>query len=118
MELLEALALPAEGWTCLVGGGGKSSLLLRLVGERAGRGLSALAATTTHIGVEQGRAAGPLAGTLEELEAARRAGLTACAARTEPETGKLTAPPPEVLDRGLALSASGWPRPTGPNACP
>lgn len=107
MELLEALALPAEGWTCLVGGGGKSSLMLRLVGERAGRGLSALAATTTHIGVEQGRAAGPLAGTLEALEAARRAGLTACAARTEPETGKLTAPPPEVLDRGLALFGFG-----------
>lgn len=107
MELLEALALPAEGWTCLVGGGGKSSLMLRLVGERAGRGLSALAATTTHIGVEQGRVAGPLAGTLEELEAARRAGLTACAARTEPETGKLTAPPPEVLDRGLALFGFG-----------
>lgn len=107
MELLEALALPAEGWTCLVGGGGKSSLMLHLVGERAGRGLPALAATTTHIGVEQGRAAGPLVGTLEELEMARRAGLTACAAGTEPETGKLTAPPPEVLDRGLALFGFG-----------
>ena len=58
MELLEALALPPEGWVCLVGGGGKSSLLLRLTAERAGRGLPALAATTTHIGVEQGRAAG------------------------------------------------------------
>ncbi|WP_294515074.1 selenium cofactor biosynthesis protein YqeC [uncultured Intestinimonas sp.] len=107
MELLEALALPAEGWTCLVGGGGKSSLMLRLMGERAGRGLPALAATTTHIGVEQGRAAGPLVGTLEKLEAARRAGLTACAAGTEPETGKLTAPPPEVLDRGLSLFGFG-----------
>ena len=56
MELLEALALPPEGWVCLVGGGGKSSLLLRLTAERAGRGLPALAATTTHIGVEQGGA--------------------------------------------------------------
>ena len=37
MELLEALALPPEGWVCLVGGGGKSSLLLRLTAERAGR---------------------------------------------------------------------------------
>lgn len=107
MELLEALKLPPEGWTCLVGGGGKSSLMLRLVAQRAGRGLPALAATTTHIGVEQGRAAGPLVGTLEELEAARRAGLTACAAGAEPETGKLIAPPPEVLDRGLALFGFG-----------
>ena len=47
MELLEALALPPEGWTCLVGGGGKSSLMLRLVRERIGRGLTALAATPT-----------------------------------------------------------------------
>ena len=107
MELLEALALPPEGWTCLVGGGGKSSLMLRLVKERIGRGLTALAATTTHIGVEQGRAAGPLVGILEELEAARRAGLAACAAGTEPETGKLIAPPPEVLERGLALFGFG-----------
>lgn len=107
MELLEALALPPEGWICLVGGGGKSSLLLRLTAERAGRGLPALAATTTHIGVEQGRAAGPLAGTLEELEAACRAGLTACAARPEPGTEKLIAPPAEVLDRGLALFGFG-----------
>lgn len=107
MELLEALALPPEGWICLVGGGGKSSLLLRLTAERAGRGLPALAATTTHIGVEQGRAAGPLAGTLEELEAALRAGLTACAARPEPGTEKLIAPPAEVLDRGLALFGFG-----------
>lgn len=107
MELLEALALPPEGWVCLVGGGGKSSLLLRLMAERAGRGLPALAATTTHIGVEQGRAAGPLTGTLEELEAALRAGLTACAARPEPGTEKLIAPPPEVLDRGLALFGFG-----------
>ena len=107
MELLEALALPPEGWVCLVGGGGKSSLLLRLTAERAGRGLPALAATTTHIGVEQGRAAGPLAGTLEELEAARRGGLTACAARPEPGTEKLIAPPAEVLDRGLALVGLG-----------
>ena len=107
MELLEALALPPEGWTCLVGGGGKSSLLLRLVKERAGRGLPALAAATTHIGAAQGRAAGPLAGTPAELEAARRAGLTACAAVPEPGTGKLTAPPPEALDRGLALFGFG-----------
>ena len=106
MELLEALALPPEGWTCLVGGGGKSSLMLRLVKERIGRGLPALAATTTHIGVEQGRAAGPLVGTLEELEAARKAGLTACAAGIEPETGKLIAPPPEVVERGLTLILS------------
>ena len=107
MELLEALALPPEGWTCLVGGGGKSSLMLRLVEERARRGLPALAATTTHIGREQGLAAGPLAGTVEELEAARREGLTACAAVTEPETGKLSAPPAEVLAHGLHLFGFG-----------
>ena len=47
MGLLQALALPPEGWTCLVGGGGKSSLMLRLVEERARHGLPALAATTT-----------------------------------------------------------------------
>ena len=107
MELLQALALPPEGWTCLVGGGGKSSLMLRLVEERARHGLPALAATTTHIGRGQGLAAGPLAGTVEELEAARREGLTACAAVTEPETGKLTAPPAEVLAHGLRLFGFG-----------
>lgn len=107
MELLDALALPPEGWICLVGGGGKSSLMLRLTAERTGRGLPALAAATTHIGVEQGRSAGPLAGTLEELEAARRAGLTACAAVADPETGKLGAPPGEVLERGLSLFGFG-----------
>ena len=107
MELLQALALPPEGWTCLVGGGGKSSLMLRLVEERARHGLPALAATTTHIGRGQGLAAGSLAGTVEELEAARREGLTACAAVTEPETGKLTAPPAEVLAHGLRLFGFG-----------
>ena len=107
MELLEALALPAAGWTCLVGGGGKSTLMLRLTAQRAGRGLPALAATTTHIGVGQGRTAGPLAGTVPELEAARRAGLTACAALPEPGTGKLIGPPPAVLERGLDLFGFG-----------
>lgn len=107
MELLEALALPAAGWTCLVGGGGKSALMLRLTAQRAGRGLPALAATTTHIGVGQGRAAGPLAGTVSELEAARRAGLTACAALPEPGTGKLIGPPPAVLERGLDFFGFG-----------
>ena len=107
MELLEALALPAVGWTCLVGGSGKSTLMLRLTAQRAGRGLPALAATTTHIGVGQGREAGPLVGTVPELEAARRAGLTACAAVLEPGTGKLIGPPPAVLERGLDLFGFG-----------
>ena len=46
--LAEAIRVPL-GVTALVGGGGKTTLMLRLAGELAGRGKRVIVATTTHI---------------------------------------------------------------------
>ena len=68
--LIHALALPDTGFISLVGGGGKSTLLLRLARERQARGLRTVVTTTTRILRAQGEAAGPVAGDLPALEAA------------------------------------------------
>lgn len=66
--LWEALGLPPEeiGSLALVGGGGKTSLMLALAHEAAARGLRAVVTTTTHIRAVERL---PLAGDLEELAA-------------------------------------------------
>lgn len=65
-SLWEALALPPEkvGSLTLVGGGGKTSLMLALAREAAARGLRVVVTTTTHIRAVERL---PLAGDLEEL---------------------------------------------------
>lgn len=102
--LFQALALPDRGFVSLVGGGGKSTLLLRLARERQARGLRTVVTTTTRILRAQGEAAGPVAGDLSALEAALARSLTACAALPAPEPGKLAPPPQALLDRALELA--------------
>ena len=102
--LFQALALPDRGFVSLVGGGGKSTLLLRLAWERQARGLRTVVTTTTRILRAQGEAAGPVAGDLSALEAALARSLTACAALPAPEPGKLAPPPQALLDRALELA--------------
>ena len=103
--LFQALALPDRGFVSLVGGGGKSTLLLRLAWERQARGLRTVVTTTTRILRAQGEAAGPVAGDLSALEAALARSLTACAALPAPEPGKLAPPPQALLDRALELAS-------------
>ena len=59
MRLCEALGLPESGVLSLVGGGGKSSLLLRLTKEWS-VDRRVVAVTTTHITRAQGEALGLL----------------------------------------------------------
>ena len=102
--LIHALALPDTGFISLVGGGGKSTLLLRLARERQARGLRTVVTTTTRILRAQGEAAGPVAGDLPALEAALAQSLTVCAALPAPELGKLAPPSQALLDQALNLA--------------
>ena len=102
--LIHALALPDTGFISLVGGGGKSTLLLRLARERQARGLRTVVTTTTRILRAQGEAAGPVAGDLPALEAALAQSLTVCAALPAPEMGKLAPPSQALLDQALNLA--------------
>lgn len=73
MRLCEALGLPESGVLSLVGGGGKSSLLLRLTKEWS-VDRRVVAVTTTHITRAQGEALGLLllGGSPDALHAALR----------------------------------------------
>lgn len=97
MELREALALPMRGSLSLVGGGGKSTLLLRLAQELSRTGRVA-ALTTTHISRAQGEAVGRLLteGGAAELERAFAESPAVCVA-SPAEGGKLGPPGGELL---------------------
>ena len=81
MRLCEALGLPESGVLSLVGGGGKSSLLLRLTKEWSVV-RRVVAVTTTHITRAQGEALGLLllGGSPDALHAALREHSAVCAA--------------------------------------
>lgn len=107
-SLSEALALGPRELVALVGAGGKSTLMLALGGELAGRGNTVLAATTTKVWKDQALAAGPLilnrGGDREGrvLAAIQESGRAFVGGELL-ESGKISAVPPEVLD---ALFAS------------
>ena len=94
MRLCEALGLPESGVLSLVGGGGKSSLLLRLTKEWS-VDRRVVAVTTTHITRAQGEALGLLllGGSPDALHAALREHSAVCAALSA-EGGKLSSPRP------------------------
>ena len=98
MRLCEALGLPESGVLSLVGGGGKSSLLLRLTKEWS-VDRRVVAVTTTHITRAQGEALGLLllGGSPDALRAALREHSAVCAALPA-EGGKLSPPPPALTD--------------------
>ncbi|NCB62585.1 MAG: putative selenium-dependent hydroxylase accessory protein YqeC [Clostridia bacterium] len=105
VRLSEALALPEKGELSLVGGGGKSTLLVRLAGELAGTGKRVAAVTTTRITRAQGEAAGLLLlnRPAEELRAAFEEHPAVCAASLRGD-GKLGPPPAEVLSEAYRLA--------------
>ena len=89
MTLQEALEIP-RGLTALIGGGGKSTLLLRLGQALAAEGHTCILCTTTHMHLPAGT---PLCATAEEARALlSRNRLVTCGARGE--AGKLCASAP------------------------
>ncbi len=108
MRLKEALSLPWEGGTvCLVGGGGKTSLMLALARELAGDGPGVLITTTTHM-----MAPGPQACDIlltdcraDTLTEALARYPIVCAASPSPE-GKLSSLPRPLLE--AAASRARW----------
>ena len=105
MRLCEALGLPESGVLSLVGGGGKSSLLLRLTKEWS-VDRRVVAVTTTHITRAQGEALGLLllGGSPDALHAALREHSAVCAALSA-EGDKLSPPPPALLRAAPTLAA-------------
>lgn len=103
MKLSEALLLPDRGTLSLVGGGGKSTLMLRLARELAADGRRAVVTTTTHISRAQGETAGPLldGGDGADLGRALEACPVVCIAAPCGAADKL-GPPPDAL-----LTAAG-----------
>ena len=114
MRLCEALGLPESGVLSLVGGGGKSSLLLRLTKEWS-VDRRVVAVTTTHITRAQGEALGLLllGGSPDALHAALREHSAVCAALSA-EGDKLSPPPPALLRAAIG----SWRRPTAPTDSP
>ena len=104
MRLCEALGLPDSGVLSLVGGGGKSSLLLRLTKEWS-VDRRVVAVTTTHITRAQGEALGLLllGGSPDALHAALREHSAVCAALSA-EGDKLSPPPPALLRAAPTLA--------------
>ena len=104
MRLCEALGLPESGVLSLVGGGGKSSLLLRLTKEWS-VDRRVVAVTTTHITRAQGEALGLLllGGSPDALHAALREHSAVCAALSA-EGDKLSPPPPALLRAAPTLA--------------
>ncbi|MDO4749298.1 MAG: selenium cofactor biosynthesis protein YqeC [Eubacteriales bacterium] len=99
----DALALPDEpGLTCLVGGGGKTSLMYRLGAELAASCRSAVVTTTTRIGVPlPGQARFLDVRDFEDPEMHIRPGEVVCICRRDAGT-KLSSPGCAILPRLIA----------------
>lgn len=106
MTLCDALKLPARGQLCLVGGGGKSTLMHRLADELTAQGRRVVVTTTTHILREQGEVVGPLltAGGAVALSRALERHSAACIATPSGAEDKLTAPPEDLLRAAATLA--------------
>lgn len=99
MLLAEALALPGAGGTvCLVGAGGKTSLMIALARELAAAGSCVVVTTTTHIMTPAPHQFDALLTDerLDSLLAAIAPCRTLCVARPSPG-GKLASPPAALL---------------------
>ncbi|MFU8856169.1 MAG: selenium cofactor biosynthesis protein YqeC [Deferrisomatales bacterium] len=117
-DLADALGASSGGLISLVGGGGKTTALYRLVGEWRGRGLRAFAATTTRIAVpEPGEPELRLAETWEALHhvVQTRSKHPVVLGRRVLSEGKVEGLPPEWCSRifaeglakALAVEADG-----------
>ncbi len=105
MGLWDALNLPEQGVLSLVGGGGKSTLLLRLTGELTAAGRKTVVVTTTHMTRVQGEAVGflLLSGDPDSLRAALAEHPAVCAAERSGD-GKLAPPSAAVLRAAPAMA--------------
>lgn len=103
MTLYDGLRLPERGCISLVGGGGKTTLLLRLAEQFSLRGQSVVVTTTTHMLRKQGEEAGPLLyeGDADSLADALRVHPVVCIGTPAPN-GKLSAPSEELLNAAFA----------------
>lgn len=106
MRLCDALNLPGHGCLSLVGGGGKSSLMLRLASELTAARCRVVVTTTTHISERQGEAGGFLlvGGGVEDLRDALKAHASVCIASYDTHPDKLSAPSPELLRAAPTLA--------------
>lgn len=106
MRLSDALALHDGGCISLVGGGGKSTLMLRVAKELANDSKRIVMTTTTHILRKQGETADFL--LLDNHAAALDDALTkhriVCIASSSSTSGKLSSPPPELLEASRTLA--------------
>ena len=108
MELSQALGLGEKGVISVIGGGGKTSLMVALAGELSRRG-KVVVTTTTHMGPTQAQElCAPLLldGREDTFVQALATHPVVCMAREEPESGKLRAPAPELLQ--AALDRAAW----------
>jgi probable selenium-dependent hydroxylase accessory protein YqeC len=113
--LRDALLLEGGGVVCLVGAGGKTSLMFRLAKELSEAGERVLTTTTTRIFaptpeqspacILSARADDVLQQTTPLLKKHRHC---TAAADLNPETGKLTGFAPEVIDRLQAARVFDW----------
>lgn len=103
-DLAAALGAGRGDLVSLVGGGGKTTAMYRLVAELRGRGLAAAAATTTKIGAPGSDEPCALlcADSYEELAARLGAGGAFVIGRRALASGKVEGIPPEWCDRLLA----------------
>jgi probable selenium-dependent hydroxylase accessory protein YqeC len=115
MRLRDALLLESRGIICLVGAGGKTSLMYRLARELSGQGAKVLTTTTTRIFTptpEQSPGcilAATADGILERAAAMlnRYRHITAAAGESA-ETGKLAGLAAETVDRLMASRVFDW----------
>jgi probable selenium-dependent hydroxylase accessory protein YqeC len=115
MRLRDALLLENGGVVCLVGAGGKTSLMYRLARELAGSGEKVLTTTTTRIWAptpEQSPGCILAAAPDEILERAAAMltehGHITAAAGASAEAGKLTGLAAEAVDRLAAARVFDW----------
>ncbi len=106
MRLSDALDLHNEGCISLVGGGGKSTLMLRLAKELASDSKRVVITTTTHILRKQGEAADFLLldNNVAALNEALATHSVVCIASSSGTPCKLSAPAPELLEASRSLA--------------
>jgi len=114
-RLHDALLLEGGGVVCLVGAGGKTSLMYRLARELAAEGQTVLTTTTTRIfAPTPEQSPGYILGATADDILEQAGGMLGshrhitAAAGKSPETGKLTGISPEAIDRLWAARVCDW----------